>query len=300
VGAPDGGPAEVGGSPRIRGTTLAFPASVAGVTAPRLFGIPARDAPVVAVLRRGPSDWVHVGRWDLAAMTYVAGAWLHGTVYPQRCDVSPDGRYLSYLALVGHADWAAGTTYVAVSRLPWLTALAAWATDGTWSRGAHFAPVGTWEVGEPDEGDVAPLRLRHGMAVSTAATFAVERRTGWSETVGTPPRGQHDVWDEKRAERVVMAKPSPRDGTVLTVRGGQAAFRGLPDWFEPPLYALGDDVVVDVQWADWAPDGRLLVATVDGRLQVRSGPLYDDVDWEVDLSGLSPDPQPAPPEATDW
>ena len=233
-------------------------------------------------------------------MTYESGSWLHGTIYPQRCDVSPDGRYLSYLALVGHAEWSAGTTYVAVSRLPWLTALAAWGTDGTWSRGAHFAPVGTWELGDPDEGDVALLRRRHGMGVSAAETFAVERRTGWSEAPGTPTRSPHGVWDETRAEGVVMQRTNPRGGVVLTVRGGQAAFRGLPDWFEPPLYALGDDVVVDVQWADWAPDGRLLVATVDGRLQVRSGRLRDDIDWELDLAGLAPDPQPPPPEATDW
>ena len=31
---------------------------------PRIFGIPATGSPVVAVLRRGPSDWCHVGRWD--------------------------------------------------------------------------------------------------------------------------------------------------------------------------------------------------------------------------------------------
>jgi len=256
---------------------------------------------VVAVLRRGPSDWVHVGRWDLATMTYEAGAWLHGTVYPQRCDVSPDGRYLSYLALVGHAGWSAGTTYVAVSRLPWLTALAAWGTDGTWSRGAHFAPIGTWELGGPDEGDVEPLRRRHGMAVSTAETFAVERRTGWSEAPGTPPRSPHDVWDEKRADQVVMSRRGVRDGRDLTVSGGAAAFRGgPPHWWGPARYALDDRALVDVQWADWAPDGRLLLATVDGRLQVRSGPGYGDADWEVDLAELAPDPRRAPPEATRW
>ena len=102
------------------------------------------------------------------------------------------------------------------------------------------------------------------------------------------------MWDEKRAERIVMQRTNPRGQVVLTVRGGQAAFRGLPDWFEPPLYALGDDVVVDAQWAGWAPDGRLLVATVDGRLQVRSGRRYDDVDWEVDLAGLTRIRRPVP------
>jgi hypothetical protein len=77
---------------------------------PRLFGILARDAPVVAVLRRGPSSWAHIGRWDVAAATYLGGSWLRGTLYPQRCDVSPDGRFLAAMALVPRAEWAPGAT----------------------------------------------------------------------------------------------------------------------------------------------------------------------------------------------
>jgi hypothetical protein len=45
------------------------------VTAPRLFCIPARDAPIVAVFRRGPSAWSHVGQWDLARGEYEPGSW---------------------------------------------------------------------------------------------------------------------------------------------------------------------------------------------------------------------------------
>src|SRR2546422_11649313 len=64
--------------------------------------------------------------------------WIRSNLYPQRCDLSPDGRWLCYFTLRGKAAWRAGTTYVAISRLPWLTALAAWGTCGTWTRGAHF------------------------------------------------------------------------------------------------------------------------------------------------------------------
>jgi hypothetical protein len=269
------------------------------VTAPRLFGIPARDGHVVAVLRRGPSGWSHVGRWDVDTLTYESGAWLHGTLYPQRCDVSPDGRWLCYFALKAGGTWSAGSTYLAVSRLPWLTALAAWGTDGTWTRGLHFVDDReSWPVEAPDEGDAAPLRERHGLAYTRPASFAVERRNGWTETDGTPPQGAKDVWDEKRAERIVMQRSSPRDGRMLTVRGGQAAFRSGPaGWWQRALYALDDEPLEDVQWADWSADGRLLVATVDGRLQVRDGSA---VSGEVDLAALTPDPQPPPPLATRW
>ena len=66
------------------------------MTAPRIFGIPATEAPVVALIRRGPSDWCHVGRWDVETMDFQPGSWLRGTIYPQRCDLSPDGRWLCY------------------------------------------------------------------------------------------------------------------------------------------------------------------------------------------------------------
>ena len=84
------------------------------MTAPRIFGIPATDAPVVAVIRRGPSDWCHVGRWDVEAMDFQPGSWLRGTIYPQRCDLSPDGRWLCYFTLKAGARWSAGATYIAL------------------------------------------------------------------------------------------------------------------------------------------------------------------------------------------
>jgi hypothetical protein len=39
------------------------------------------------------ANWTHVERWDVAAGSYEPGVWLHGRLYPQRCDLSPDGRY---------------------------------------------------------------------------------------------------------------------------------------------------------------------------------------------------------------
>ena len=269
------------------------------VTAPRLFGIPARDADVVAVVRRGPSAWCALGRWDVAAGTYEQGAWLRATLYPQRCDLSPDGRWFCAFVLDPGAEWEAGWTYLSVSRLPWLRSLVAWGTDGTWTRGVHLVDdVGVWEVGEPDVGDAAPLRARYGLAQTRAASFAVERRNGWAETPESEPRAEHDVWDEKRAERVVVGKE--RGGRLLTARGGYAAHRSMDRrWYGPPDYRLDGEPLADVQWADWSRDGRLLVATTDGRLQARdvgTGAVHD----VADLAALAPDPQPAPPVASTW
>ena len=125
----------------------------------RLFGIVATRSPVVAILRRGPSHWSQVSRWDPEAGTYEAGSWIHANIYPQRCDLSPDGQWFRYFTLRTRASWSAGPTYIAISRLPWLSALAAWGTCGTWTCGVHFVETSRiWEVGEPAEGDIDLVR----------------------------------------------------------------------------------------------------------------------------------------------
>jgi hypothetical protein len=264
---------------------------------PRLFGIPASRAPVVAVLRRGPSDWFQLGSWELDGPSYLGGSWLRGTVYPQRCDLSPDGRWICYFALKASAGWELGATYVAISRLPWLSALAAWRTDGTWTRGVHFVEDKiVWEPSEPDEGDVAPLRERFGMEITRASAFAVERRRGWTESEETPPRDPDDVWDERRD--VAMEKEGP-NGRVLRVRGSFAAFRSSRNHRSEVTYQLGDRSLDGIQWGDWAPGGHLLTATIDGRLQIRT-PDARSIVWEHDLSAFGPDPTPPPAEASSW
>ena len=276
---------------------------------PRIFGIPAARAPVVAVLRRGPSEWSHVGRWDVAAGRFEPGAWIRANLYPQPCDLSPDGRWLCYFTLKGGAQWRAGSTYVALSRLPWLTALAAWGTCGTWTRGAHFVEDrDVWQLGPPDEGDVGPCQERFGLALTRPATFAVERRRGWTETPDSPPREPGDMWDVRRAADVTMEKPRPGSpgAARLRVQGYFAAFReGEPDGARAPRYAIVDGGATarldDAQWADWAPDGRLLVATRDGRLQI-----HDWLDgttavrFDADLAALAPAPAPPPRVASEW
>jgi 16S rRNA U516 pseudouridylate synthase RsuA-like enzyme len=57
----------------------------------------------------------------------------------------------------------------------------------------------------------------------------------------------------------------------------------------------------DVGWADWDSSGRLLVATTDGRIQIRDGdPATLHVEHEVDLSELAPTPAEPPSEARTW
>jgi hypothetical protein len=271
---------------------------------PRVFGIIALHAPVVAVIRRGPTDWMHVSRWDLETPAYEPGGWLRGTIYPQRCDLSPDGRWFAYFALKASAEWELGPTYIAISRLPWLTALAAWGIGSTWTRGMQFVQDrAVQDVDEPDLGDLSAVRARYGLRLSRVDSFAVERRRGWTETAETPPRAPDDAWDERRVDRIVMERPRPNaSGTErLTVRGTYAAIRELHGRRTDVRYELCSRDLTrpleHVQWAEWDPGGRLLVATDDGRLQIRDV-VDGSVQWEADESALGPDPTPPPAEAS--
>lgn len=271
---------------------------------PRVYCIAATEAPVLAVLRRGPSAWAHVGRWDIAGETYEPGAWLRGRLFPRRSDVSPDGRYLCYFAHKPTAGWDRGDAYVAVSRLPWLTALHSFGEMGTWTRGYRFSADG-----ESDHPEDRGLPMPWGLRAIRPEQFATERRRGWMEASDSPPRDPSDAWDQRRNAR--MRKPRPGGGGALSVEsvgwaGGEfrnvQAVDGLRVLYSLEGETGGVALLEDVQWADWAEDGRLLVATRDGRIQIRDGDPETGgaVRSEFDLTAYEPDPRPAPGWAAEW
>jgi len=271
-----------------------------------LYVLTATRAPVAAVFLRQPGKSWMVARWDLQTGELEQGAWLRGTLYPRRCDLSPDGTVLYYFLAKSSARPFLGMTgrqtFSALSKLPWVYALAAWRESGTWTRGYHFAEAGRWDIGEPQHGSADGLRTRLGLARTAPEQYATERRRGWVEHELCPPRDPHDAWDENRS--VVLAKPAPTGAMrlVLTDRGWDPQAPGAIDG-RAPEYSLeiGERTTVldDALWADWHPGGVLLVATEDSRLQIRE-PDGRRVVVERDLSQLRPDPRPAPSWAQRW
>lgn len=256
---------------------------------------------MVAVFRRGPSQWAQVGRWDLAEHRYEPGAWLRGRIFPRRSDISPDGRWLCYFAHNPKARWEHGEAYVAVSKLPWLTALYVFGTCGTWTRGYYFKGDRHCEV----PGD-RQLPIPYGLAAIPVEQFANERRRGWIDSPDSPARSTGGPWDENRNAR--LQKLQPRGSRILHLEslgraggefGGQA-IDGLR-----VAYALesdGDfDILEDAQWADWDAQGRLLVATRSGRLQIRELRQSSfNLTFEADLSEMAPEAIQPPDWAQRW
>jgi hypothetical protein len=270
---------------------------------PRLYVLPARSAPVAVVLRRGPTDWCQVLRWDVLEGRVERGAWLHGTLYPRRCDVSPDGRLLCYFALTSRPPpW---DTYVAVSKVPWLTALAAWRIGSTWTPPCQFHPDGALGVGiaehdPPDHGSLPlPRRPLTPYPPAQASPFALgdvanELRRGWE-------------LDESEPDAVLaIRRPSPADPSVMLVmahRGHVSAGHAIAG--VEARYRLeqagGAAPLEDVTWADWDGNGRLMAATDSGALELREPDGgAGRVVWAEHLAGDAPEPAPPPGWATHW
>jgi hypothetical protein len=273
-----------------------------GKIPPRIYCIPATEAPIVAVFRRGPTKWSHVGLWDLAKGRYEPGAWLGGRIFPRRSDLSPDGRLLCYFAHKPTANWAHGEAYVALSKLPWLTALHAFGTCGTWTRGYYF----TRDTGSVNTPDVK-LPISYGLRSIPMVQFANERRRGWEETPDSPPRDPKDAWDQRRNAR--MQKRQPGGTRLLFVEslgqaGGEFGAGQAVDGLRV-LYSLEFDgelkVLDELQWADWNRQGQLLVATRSGKLQIWNlNGKETEILFEYDLAILELNHSPAPAWAQSW
>jgi hypothetical protein len=100
----------------------------------------ARDAHVGVVVRRGPSPWCQLTLWDTERDVFTEGSWFHGRIFAERCDLSPDGRLFVYSAYQGGRSRSSYTDcWTAVSRPPWLHALALWPIGTTYGGGGRFA-----------------------------------------------------------------------------------------------------------------------------------------------------------------
>ena len=173
--------------------------------APRLFVITASAADVAVVFRRGPTAWYHLLAWDLASDELTPGAWFRGLLCPEKCDLSSDGSLLIYFAHQGNKSSGETThAWTAVSRAPWLTALALWPWGTTYGGGGRF--IGRRE-----------LTLRHG---GLPKTHPEHPATGLTVDFGSPAL--------RSSEGLVEgAEWSGKDhrGNVLYAEGRRAFYR---------------------------------------------------------------------------
>lgn len=181
-------------------------------SAPRIYFLLAREAPVAVVLRRGPSNRVQMLKWDTKLDTFEKGQWLKGRVYEYRMDLSPSGKYVVYLAANYSRKF---DTWTAVSKPPYFTALALWPNMGAWGGGGLFMSD-------------SKLMLNHGVdhmdlvdGFELGKKFRVER---WNLTAG---RGEDEPINHTRMTR---------DGWELVDAGGSSGYSssGRVGWVVSP------------------------------------------------------------------
>ncbi len=104
----------------------------------RLHVILARESHDAVVFRRGPSKAVCTVHWDRKKDTFEVGQCLKGRIYERRSDLSPDGKYLVYFAMNGKWSSETGGSWTAISRTPYLKALALFGKGDCWNGGGLF------------------------------------------------------------------------------------------------------------------------------------------------------------------
>lgn len=109
-------------------------------TAPqvRLHLFHARDAMTSVILRQGPTRLWRMILWDRETDTFQDGQWLKLKVYPERCDLSPDGRHFLYFTLDGQWSQPTKGCYTVICRPPYFTALRLYPQGDTWGGGGYF------------------------------------------------------------------------------------------------------------------------------------------------------------------
>ena len=189
----------------------------------RLSLIFAADEPVTVVLRRGPSKWVEVVKWDTAKDLFEEGQWFHGRIYEERCGLSPDGNLFVYFAAKYGGSKSRGyeDTYTAVSKPPYLTALAMWPEGSTWGGGGRFIDNKTLRLAYGANGTRTPLNGNTEISMTHMPKHHPNH----------PPRGLKietdlDFYDPGRAFRtadtIIGTDWSGKDhsGRVIRARGG--------------------------------------------------------------------------------
>jgi hypothetical protein len=277
----------------------------------------ARKANVGVILRRGPRKWWRITLWDTQRDDFQGGQWFHGQIYPDRCDVSADGKLFLYFAgKVRQRDIARryDTTWTAVSRPPYLTALGLWPIGDTWGGGGVFVddhtvliatsspsfgakhhpdhPPGPLQVleycalkkGDPRR-DVVPCWRSnwHGILAPTQPNRNYPRYAAWRKTSG-------DLILERETKREAawggtfyeeyLPHPSRRRSLYTLYRSD-----------EEPV------ALFEAHWADWDQRGRL-VATVGGRVFAGELKKNDKLFWRQ--LGAMNEEQPSRMEAPGW
>ncbi len=279
----------------------------------RIYAILARSAPTGVVFRRGPAAWVQVLKWDTKHDTFEAGQWFRGRIYERRCDLSPDGSLLIYFASKFNAKTVADKEYTyawtAISRPPYLTALALWPKGDCWHGGGLFESSTHVRLNHRPEAavphpDHQPKEIRvTPNPNATGEDYPIlslrMTRDGWTFVQdGSYPYEIRRGW--RAEEKMIWERLGPDGLTKLQLVLDEINFEKAPGgwvesfWLKRPDWP--DIKIEGAQWADWDQSGRFVFAR-EGKIFAAS--IEGDSLQEKMLIDLNPN-KPYALEAPDW
>jgi len=203
---------------------------------PRLFAIFAQSAPIGVVVRRGPSAWTQLSLWDTRHDVFTLGAWFRGRIYAEKCDVSPDGTLFVYAAHQGGRLQTSYTdSWTAVSRPPWLHALALWPMGTTYGCGGRFVEDRSLIL--RGAGAIHPRHPAHGLTI-VGGVAEPHRSTNEIGSVEWTGRDQANrlVF---AAEGKIFARTGGVDLALVDFTPHQPDPRPAPDWAKRPIMPSG-------------------------------------------------------------
>ncbi len=214
------------------------------------------------MLRRGPTNLVHVFSWNREDDTFTEGPWFKGKIYADRSDLSPDGRFLLYFAMGGlkSAIPMTGGTWTAISRPPSLTAIALWGQGDTWGGGGMFTSKSSFWL----DADANTFLIRdEGMLSRDFKRPPLSRmeRDGW---ISIDSRSRKGIFEKSIGNGWTLRRTSrPDKADRHELERCESGLRfALPTW----------------EWADW--DRKRLVWTEAGILNAATlgpdglGPIH--------------------------
>lgn len=239
----------------------------------RLQGLLAREQPVGIIFRRGPSQWVQLIRWDTGKDTFEEGQWFHGHIYVGRSDLSPSGSLLVYFANKLNRKTVTDKEYTyawtAISKPPFLTALALWPKGDCWHGGGLF--TGQHDVflnHRPDTAVPHPKHLPKGVRVTANPNAAGEddpillrrmERDGWTLKQSL----EYDYYGRRTTKPAILEKANKKGSLTLRV---EKYYDPEEQWLCSIVTRQGKEFPIGVgTWADFDQAGRLVFAS-QGRL----------------------------------
>jgi len=232
----------------------------------------ARDASVGVALRRGPSKRVCTVLWNRRKDEFRVGQWLNGRIYERRCDLSPDGKYLIYFAMNGRWQSEAKGSWTAISRAPYLKAVAMFPKGDCWNGGGLFTDNTKYWLND----GCGHAELRNTSEVQRDKKFQPSQYFGGECLSVYYPRLMRDGWTylgrqkvSNRSDIDVFEKPL-REGWFLRklahAESGAPPGKGVY-WDQHELFRPASDTLIKYPAWEWAElDRNRLVWSTEGKL----------------------------------